>query len=100
MQQLKLCFLVPQLYVNTEMCVNTLMKECTTFLLDHSTDGRNYSSRYAVFLDYSTDGRNYPSRYTVLLDYSTDGRNYSSRYTVRLDHSTDGKTFLAGIQYF
>ena len=69
--------------MNTEMCVNTLMKECTTFLLDHSTDGRNYSSRYAVFLDYSTDGRNYSSRYSA----------------VRLDHSTDGKTILAGIQY-
>ena len=39
--------MILQLYVNTETCVNTLSKECTTFLLDHGTDGRNYSTRLA-----------------------------------------------------
>ena len=28
-------FNVFQLYINTEMCVNTLMYECTTFLVQH-----------------------------------------------------------------
>ena len=48
-----------QLYINTEMCVNTLMYECTTFLVQHRKDGRNQSSRATYQCHYNPLNNNF-----------------------------------------
>ena len=48
-----------QLFINTEMCVNTLMYECTTFLVRHRKDGRNQSSRATYQCHYNPLNSNF-----------------------------------------
>ena len=48
-----------QLFINTEMCVNTLMYECTTFLVQHRKDGRNQSSRATYQCHYNPHNNNF-----------------------------------------
>ena len=47
------------MFINTEMCVNTLMYECTTFLVRHRKDGRNQSSRATYQCHYNPLNSNY-----------------------------------------
>ena len=50
-----------QLFVNTEMCVNTLQFECTTFFVEHRRDGRNYSSRDTYQCFYNPENQQFAS---------------------------------------